>query len=95
MNLGHGFGTYLLPCVTFGRQVSRSSSPSAPPGAPQAAINGADADLCCANDLLPKLTVSVRREAPQQLLNVHAPRSLAKAAVEVLSWMVCLMCLVS
>ena len=68
---------YLLPGVTFAPEVSRSSSPSAPPGAPQAAVNGADADLCCANDHLPKLAACVRREAPQKLLNVHAPRSLA------------------
>ena len=50
--------------------------------------NGADADLCYACDLLPKLMASVRREGALQLLNVHAPRSLARCG-EVLSLMVC------
>ena len=51
---------------------------SAPPGAPQAAANGADADLCYARDLVPTLMSGVRREAAQQLLNVCAPRSLPR-----------------
>ena len=48
---------------------------SVPPGEPQAAANGADADLCYACDIVPTLIAGVRREAAQQLLNVRAPRS--------------------